>query len=94
MSTELETLASNLEKTLKARAGVALSSEDLRAVTETLLEEGYRLTEPTGPFIVEQASGDTRITENRRDAEQLAGERGKVLQRRRLLSPFAPVEGR
>jgi hypothetical protein len=92
MSNELETLSTKLERTLSVATGVALTKEQVKEVAESLLEDGYRLTEPTGPFIAERSDGLARRTEDFDRASEFAGANGHVLQRRQVVTPFEQVD--
>lgn len=92
MSKELDKLSIQLNDSLATATGVALTREQVKEVAESLLNKGYRLTEPTGPFIAERPSGHATRTEDFTRASEFAGEKGQVFQRRQVITPFEQIE--
>lgn len=92
MTTELDRLFTQLNDSLTTATGVALTREQVKEVAESLLNKGYRLTEPTGSFIAERSDGLAKRVEDFGQATQYAGTKGQVLQRRQVVTPFEQVE--
>lgn len=90
MSVEFEKLASTLNETLLL-ANIALTPAQLEEVAKTLTQEGYRLTKASGPYIAERIDGHARRIEDKRSALKFAGDTGKILQRREILTPLETV---
>jgi hypothetical protein len=92
MTKELDTLSNKLNESLATATGIALTAEQVKEIAERLLEDGYRLTEPTGSFIAQRPDGQAKRTEDLDRANQFAGKDGHVLQRRTVIAPFDQID--